>query len=84
MPICPHHKGELLPAMGTLFCGVADCEYYIKTSILQPGKQARYKMFEKMLDEHYQAGHVPGEIYLDIISLLRTKYILPEGGDSNE
>lgn len=78
---CPHHRESLVRGIETLYCPVGDCDYYRQTSTLTPHKQSQYKMVEKMLDEHYQAGHIPGEIYLDIISLLRTKYILPEGED---
>ncbi|UGO47823.1 hypothetical protein MCCARTNEY_249 [Bacillus phage vB_BanH_McCartney] len=76
---CPHHGMHLVPGDGTHYCPHLSCNYYIHDRALQPSKQAQYKTFEKMVDEHYQAGHVPWEIYSDILILLRTKYILPEG-----
>ncbi|ALA07643.1 hypothetical protein BC01_057 [Bacillus phage BC01] len=77
---CPYHGIHLVPGDGTHYCPHLSCNYYIHDKALHPGKQAQYKTFEKMLDEHYRAGQVPWEVYSDISILLRTKYILPEGG----
>lgn len=76
---CPYHGIGLIPGNGTHYCPHLSCNYFIHDRVLLQSKQSQYKTVEKMLDEHYRAGHIPGEVYSDMIILLRTKYILPKG-----
>jgi len=76
---CPTHGTHLIPGDGTHYCPHLSCNYYIHDRVIPQVKQDQYKAYEKLLDEQNQAGQIPGEVYSDILILLRTKYILPEG-----